>query len=141
MFIHKAFKHTTKVVVLTDKMLQEVIRQVPVNWLKKDDIRKYIAFVIPPAQVEEVAKDITMRVGVDSLKMGKNVLYMSTQLNGLTRSGFNKLATKKVYKSLTIRNFKTISKLYENTCSLMKQKKGINSIATTHVTAKQDAIL
>jgi len=113
--ILNTFKCNTKVVVLTEKMLQAVVKQAPTNWNKEDNTRKYIAFTIPPVEVNEVVKEITMRGGVDSLKTGKNVLYMSTDLNHLTKSGFNKLASKKIYKSLTIRNYNTVSKLLKHT--------------------------
>ena len=47
----------------------------------------------------------------DFVKAGEGVLYLSTLLSGLTKSGFTKLAAKSVYKAITIRNHNTAQKL------------------------------
>jgi uncharacterized protein (DUF1697 family) len=63
-------------------------------------------------------KEITLNEGVDFIAVGIGVLYMSTKLSGITKSRFSKLAGKKIYKDITIRNYNTTQKLLE----LMEKK-------------------
>lgn len=98
-------------VVLSYKELETVLKKAPKNWTN-EDIRKYIAFVKRPATPEDVIKEIELTEGVDFIDKGPGVVYMTTKLEGLMKSGFRKLITKKVYKSLTMRNVTTVKKLF-----------------------------
>jgi uncharacterized protein (DUF1697 family) len=99
-----------KTVVLSDKQLKDVIGSVPKTW-KTGELRKYIAFVKSPSEPEDIIKEAQLKEGVDSIDKGPGVVYMSTKLAGITKSGFPKLIAKQVYKNITLRNFSTAQKL------------------------------
>ncbi|HSX09897.1 MAG TPA: DUF1697 domain-containing protein [Candidatus Saccharimonadales bacterium] len=99
-----------KSVILSQKEIEQVLEEMPAPW-KKDDLRKYIAFVRDGAQPEDVIKEAQLRDGVDAIDKGYRCVYMSTFTRGLTQSGFPKLSTKKIYKEITIRNYTTVKKL------------------------------
>ncbi len=103
-----------KTVVISEKELKEVIDNAPNSW-KKDDLRKYVAFLLPPVKPEDVLKEITLKEDVDYIDVGKNVLYMSTKLEGISKSSFKDLIKTVSYKSMTMRNFNTVEKLLKLT--------------------------
>ena len=66
----------------------------------------------------QALKEVEVRKGVDTVSAGKGVLYMSTLLSGLSKSGLTKLVSKRVYQDMTIRNYSTCLKILE----LMEQR-------------------
>ena len=106
-----AFEMDMKIVVRTMAEMEAVIKHAPKNWEKADDIRRYVAFVRPSAKPTDVIKEITLKDGIDSVESWDGVVYMTTKLSGITKSGFSKLAGKKIYKEITIRNYTTVKKL------------------------------
>src|SRR5258706_6585564 len=99
-----------KTIVISYKDLKEVSNNTPNTW-KTEDLRKYIAFVKSPTMPEDVIKEAKLNPDVDFIEKGKGVIYMSTKMSGLTKSGFPKLIQKKVYQDITIRNYNTVQKL------------------------------
>lgn len=100
-----------RIVVLSKEAFTKIMNDVPKEWKGSEDIRRYIAFIRPPITVEEVIKVIKLKEDVDSIKIGSGVVYMTTTLSGITKSGFTKLISQKIYKDLTIRNYTTAEKL------------------------------
>lgn len=90
--------------------MKKVIAGTPTFW-KKDDIRKYVAFIKEPMTAVVAAKEIPVREGVDILDVGDGVLYMATKMSGLTKSGYTKIVGTKVYQDMTMRNLNTTQKI------------------------------
>ncbi|MGI2336737.1 MAG: DUF1697 domain-containing protein [Dehalogenimonas sp.] len=111
--ILKDFSYDSKIVVKSQEELKHIIDKVPSDWQTRDDLRCYIAFLDRTITMEEVTKEIELREGIDSIKTGEGVVYMSTLLSGLTRSRFTKLVSKIIYKHITIRNYNTARKILE----------------------------
>jgi uncharacterized protein (DUF1697 family) len=109
--LSKAFGYKARVHVITHQQVADVAKNVPDEWNKRTDIRCYVAFVMEPMTAEDAAKEVSTREGVDTLKIGPGVLYMTSLLSQLTKSHFNKLAGKPIYKEMTIRNYNTTKKL------------------------------
>jgi uncharacterized protein (DUF1697 family) len=109
--LSKAFYYQSRVVVVSYDQLKEIMLDIPDEWESRIDLRCYLAFVKEPVTVKEVLAEVKLREGIDSVKVGKGVLYLSTILSGLTKSGFAKLIGTKIYKNITIRNHHTIQKI------------------------------
>lgn len=107
----QTFHSPIRVVVLSDKELAAVAAQIPETWKKENDLRCYIAFVKPPVTTKEIIKEIVPKEGIDFVDEGPGAVYLSTKLSGLTKSSFTKLASKKIYQDITIRNLNTTQKL------------------------------
>jgi uncharacterized protein (DUF1697 family) len=110
--LSKTFNYQSRVVMLSYQLLKRVLLEVPVEWKFRDDLRCYIAFIREPVTGEEVLHEVKLRKGIDSAKTGKGVLYMTTILSGITKSGFSKLIGTKIYKDITIRNYTTVKKIF-----------------------------
>lgn len=99
-----------KIAIISHNRLKKIITGVPSLW-KRDDVRKYISFVIPPSTVDQVIREIEVRDGIDFVEKGDGVIYMTTLLEGLMKSSFKKLIGKKIYKEMTMRNVNTGQKI------------------------------
>ncbi len=108
-----AFEMDMKVVVRTMSEIHQVIAHAPKDWEKGKDIRRYVAFVRPPKKPKDVISEIKLKEDIDSVESWDGVVYMTTKLSGITKSGFSKLASKKIYKEITIRNYTTVKKLVD----------------------------
>jgi uncharacterized protein (DUF1697 family) len=113
--LSKVFNYQSKIVVISHDQLKQVLSQVPSEWKTKNDVRCYIAFIKEPVTAQEVREQTKPKEGIDTAKTGNGVLYMSTLLSGITKSGFTKLIGTKVYKDITIRNYTTVQKI----CAMM----------------------
>jgi uncharacterized protein (DUF1697 family) len=111
--LEKNFSYNARVVLKNYEQLKKVVDEAPPDWNKRTDLRCYVAFINERVPVMEVLGEVELREGVDSIKTGVHILYMSTLLSGLTRSRFTKLINKKTYKEITIRNYNTVLKLFE----------------------------
>jgi len=108
-----SFTYNSCIIVKHYEQLKKIVNEVPTGWNKRDDLRCNIAFIRDPVTAKYVLVDIELNDGVDFIKAGEGVLYMSTLLSGLTRSRFTKIIAKKVYKDISIRNYNTVRKLLE----------------------------
>jgi uncharacterized protein (DUF1697 family) len=111
--LSKAFNYQASLVLLSKNELQTVLKKVPESWKKQQDLRCYLAFIKEPTTAEQVVPFIHPKDEVDAVETGKGIIYMSTKLSGLTKSGFTKLIGTKIYKELTMRNYNTTKKLLE----------------------------
>lgn len=100
------------VVVRSQSQLKKVLEQAPKVW-KEEDVRKYVAFIKEPLTADEVIPQIKINEAVDMIHAGLGVIYMTTKLEGLTKSGFSKMIGKKFFQSITIRNYNTTKKLLD----------------------------
>lgn len=109
--LKKTFMSEIRVVLRTYEQLKKVVAEVPPDWNKRKDIRCYIAFVREPVTAQDVMREIEIREGIDFVKAGDGVVYMTTLLSALTKSKFTKIISKPIYKDMTIRNYNTVQKL------------------------------
>lgn len=107
----KRFGQEIRVVVRSLPEFRAVVTHVPAEWNRSGNLRCYLAFVREPVTPADVLKEISVNAAVDAVSEGPGVLYMSTKLSGLTKSGFTKLVGTKVYKDITIRNISTVRKI------------------------------
>lgn len=99
-----------RTVVVSQKELEQILDEVPARW-KKDDVRKYVAFLRGGTTPDDVIQTAQLKEGVDFLDKGHRVVYMSTLMEGLSKSSFPKLSSKKIYQDMTIRIVTTVQKL------------------------------
>ncbi len=98
--------------VRSHEQMKKVILDVPKDWNKRDDLRCYVAF-LKKQKPDDVLKEIDLNKEVDFIKTGEGVLYMTTLLSGLVKSGYTKMIGKKIYREMTIRNYNTTRKIFE----------------------------
>lgn len=111
--LSQTFSYRSRVAIVSLPEMERIIREAPNDWTKREDSRKNIAFIMPPLTVKQLVAQTEIQEGVDDIKPGLKVVYMTTILSHATRSAFVKLIGKKIYKDTTIRTYKTSKKILE----------------------------
>jgi uncharacterized protein (DUF1697 family) len=73
--------------------------------------RYYVIFLKEPLTGKTAMKGVPVKEGEDEVYAGTGVLYSSSLMAKLGQSHLNKLASHPTYKSMTIRNWNTTTKL------------------------------
>lgn len=110
--LSKQFKYDSCVVVVPERELSQVVTNAPTGFGKKPAKYRYdVIFLKRPATVGEAMKQIVLRDGVDTVTTGKTALYFSRVIAKAGKSYLSKVIQKPIYKSMTIRNWNTTTKL------------------------------
>lgn len=108
----KKFNYKSRIVLLTYKMLQEVIGEAPAKFGQQPDKYRYdVIFIKPPLTAKEIFQDVPIKEGVDEGYYGKHVLYFSRLISRATQSRLSKIVLLPIYQNMTIRNWNTTTKL------------------------------
>jgi uncharacterized protein (DUF1697 family) len=106
-----AFGYDSAVVVRSHTQFRRVVADAPRSWPRGDHLRRYIAFLRAPVTPTDALEHVAIKEGIDAVAAGNGVLYLSTLLSGLSKTRFTKLATRPIYKDMTIRSYATCLKI------------------------------
>ncbi|RPI51246.1 MAG: DUF1697 domain-containing protein [Acidobacteria bacterium] len=110
--LSKAFGYGSLVVLVSAEELERVVAQVPGGFGKQPDRYRYdVLFVKEPLTTREALGQITTNSAVDAVHAGEHALYFRRLISKATQSHLPKLVQRPVYKSLTIRNWNTTTRL------------------------------
>jgi uncharacterized protein (DUF1697 family) len=113
--IEKAYsatlKHDAPVFLRSEHQLRKIVAQAPREWTGGRALRRSVAFLRKPLTVTQVLTHIQPRPGVDTAKAGDSVVYLSTVIARLNQSGFPKIIRTPMYRTMTIRSFRTCQKI------------------------------
>lgn len=112
--LSKRFDYKSKIVLVNYKQLEVAVKNAPKGFGSDPDEYRYdVFFVKPPLIPAEAFKTLKLRDGVDYVTVGDDVLYFSRLISKAGQSYMAKIITQPIYKSITIRNWNTTSKLFE----------------------------
>jgi uncharacterized protein (DUF1697 family) len=100
-----------KALVLTRNAFQSVIDNKPVGFGEQPDTYHSNAIFLIDIDAAQAMSVVSPREGVDSVWQGDGVIYSQRLSAQLTKSRLNKIIATPEYKSMTIRNWKTTTKL------------------------------
>jgi uncharacterized protein (DUF1697 family) len=107
------FGYTALVVLISQKNLESVIRGAPDAFGEDPDTYRYdVIFVRPPRRAPDVLPTIRLKAGVDEVFASDHAIYCRRPISRASQSHLSKLALHPDYKSMTIRNWNTTSKLH-----------------------------
>lgn len=110
--LSKQFSYKSTVVVVSHQELKEAVKKAPKGFGTDPTKYRYdVIFLKAPLSGKEAIQEIKVREGVDEVAAGKNVLYFSRTEENITRSYVSKIVALPIYKSMTIRNWNSTSKL------------------------------
>ncbi len=102
------------VVALTAQDLRRVVDEAPPGFGEEPDDFKYdVMFLKHPMTAAEVMDVLDPREGVDAAWPGIGVVYFSRRSDSLTRSRMSKVASTEAYARMTVRNWRTTTKLLQ----------------------------
>lgn len=110
--LSKEFGYKASVVVVPYVELKEAVKKAPKGFGNEPEKYRYdVIFMRAPMTAAEAMKSVEVREGVDRAWQGKSVLYFARVAAKATQSKLPKLASKPAYKSMTVRNWNTTTKL------------------------------
>jgi uncharacterized protein (DUF1697 family) len=107
-----AFGFQTPIIIRSKTEMAETLKKAPQDWADNNEVRKYLAFTTG-ATPERVASLIRPKEGVDTFEAGPDVVYLTTKLAGITKSGLSRLSQTEVYRNISLRNVNTVEKIYK----------------------------
>lgn len=112
--ILEKFNLSLSVMVISEEDLCEALRNAP-DWWDADAESKHNAiFVIPPATVEEVLKEVgEIKPEYEKVASHGRVIFWSAPIKTFSRTRWSKIVGKSSYRAITIRNSNTFKKLAE----------------------------
>lgn len=106
------FNYSSCIVVVTHEQLRKTVKEAPDKFGKEPDKYRYdVLFVKEPLAPGEIMKNLRIRDEVDRSFAGESVLYFSRLISRASQSYLTKIITLPEYKSITIRNWNTTSRL------------------------------
>lgn len=112
--LSERFKYNSIIMLRTEEELKEQLATAPADYGTDNENYRYdVIFLKETITVEEAMKDITLREGIDEAFVGDNVLFFRRLFVDLTKSKLAKIVASPVYKHITIRNWRTSTKLLE----------------------------
>lgn len=110
--LSKAFAYTSRVVVVSEKELARVVDEAPPGFGKQPKKYRYdVLFVKAPLSTRKALPLVPTNPEVDQISAGKHALYYRRLISRATQSRLSRVVQLPVYKSLTIRNWNTTTKL------------------------------
>jgi uncharacterized protein (DUF1697 family) len=102
-----------KVLVLTDKQFHDIIDNKPKGFGEQPEKYHSDAIFLMGIDSAQVMPAFNPREGVDQVWAGNGVIYSQRLSSQRTKSRLNKIMETPFYKSMTIRNWNTTTKLLE----------------------------
>lgn len=107
----ETFDHSAGVFLRSQRQMQKIVADAPKAWKNGTTLRRNVAFLRKPLTASKAVAAIEAKPGVDSLKAGDDVVYMSTVMTRIKQSAFPNIVGKPVYRDMTIRNYSTCQKI------------------------------
>ena len=107
----ETFGHTAPVFLRSHRQMKKIVAEAPKEWKTGATLRRNVAFLRKPLTASKAVAAIEPKPGVDSVKAGNGVIYMSTVMARLTQSAFPKIVGKPIYRDMTIRTYSTCQKI------------------------------
>ena len=108
----KEFDYQATVVLRSDRQLQNVVTNAPKGFgTQPDKYRSDVVFLKAPLTAARAIKEIPTREGVDAVYGGKGVLYFTRLIAQASKSRLARLTSMPIYQQVTIRNWRTTTKL------------------------------
>ncbi len=110
--LKKEFDYQLPILVLTKRELDSMIKNAPKDFGEEPKKFRYdVWFLISPLTPAKAMKEMELRDGVDTVTRGKKAFYTTRLISRASQSKLSKMTQKKVYQSMTIRNWNTTTKL------------------------------
>lgn len=111
--VSKTFSpYQAQIVLCSHAKLKQIVRKAPKGFGSQPKEYRYdVIFLKEPLTASAAMKSVTIRSGVDEAFVGPDVLYFSRLSARASQSYLSRIIALPIYKSMTIRNWNTTTKL------------------------------
>ena len=111
--VSKEYGLDSKVVVRSLSEMERLVESLPRSWNGDSDWRYNVIFLRHTIDSEEILADVPAKADIEEILYRPGTLLWSAQVANINRTNLSKLASRKIYRDMTIRNLNTTRKLYE----------------------------
>ena len=117
----REYKLDSKVVVRSLAEMAKLVKSLPASWGGDSHWRYNVIFLRHTIDSKKILAEVTAKNDIEQVVYCKGALLWSAQVSDMARTNMVKLASRKIYQDMTIRNLNTTRKLYE-LMKMMAQK-------------------
>ncbi len=108
------FDCRTRVMLRTQKEMEAIVGQAPKGFGARSETYRYdVIFLNAPLTAAAALADVPTKPGVDQARAGHGVLYFSRLISKASQSRLARVVSLPIYKSMTIRNWRTTTTLLQ----------------------------
>ena len=111
--LSKDYELESKVVVRTYPEMAKLVESLPKNWDGNSLWRFYVIFLRHSIDSEKILEELETKDDIEEVLYRPGTLLWSAQVTEINRTQVGKLASRKLYQDMTIRNLNTTRKLHE----------------------------
>ncbi|HKV34777.1 MAG TPA: DUF1697 domain-containing protein, partial [Pyrinomonadaceae bacterium] len=113
----KEYELGSKVVIRSLDEMKQLVESLPRTWGGDNNRRYNVIFLRHTIDSEEILKDVPVKEEIEEVLYVPGTLLWSAHVDSINRTNMLKLASRKMYQDMTVRNTNTTKKL----CELMKK--------------------
>ena len=111
--LSKDYDLDSKVVVRSLSEMERLVESLPRNWDGDSGWRYNVIFLRHSIDSEKILADVPAKADIEEVVYRPGTLLWSAQVENINHTNMAKLASRKIYRDMTIRNLNTTKKLYE----------------------------
>ena len=109
----KEYQLDSKVVVRTLPEMAKLVESLPESWGEAGDWRYNVMFLRHSIDTEEILAELPVKSDIEQLIYRPGALLWSAKASDAQRTNMSKLASRKLFREMTVRNLNTTKKLYD----------------------------
>src|SRR5690625_540826 len=110
--IFEDFSLEIKVLLRTIKDLTAIIEALPSHWKNDKDMKSDVLFLWDEVNDEKILNELVPKSDIDTVLYVPGAILWAVDRTNVTKSGLMRLASKDLYKKMTIRNVNSTRKIY-----------------------------
>lgn len=111
--LSRDYQLESKVVVRNLSEMAKLVKSLPRSWDTDSSWRHNVIFLRHTIDSEKILADLPPKSDIEEIVYRPGALLWSAQATQLSQTNFAKLASRKIYRDMTVRNLNTTKKLYE----------------------------
>lgn len=111
--LSRDYQLDSKVVVRSLSEMEELVKSLPQSWGGDISWRHNVMFLRHSIDSEKILDDLPAKTDIEQISYRQGALLWSTQATELNRTNMAKLASRKIFQDMTVRNLNTTKKLYD----------------------------
>lgn len=109
----KEYRLDSKVVIRNLPEMAKLVKSLPDSWGDDSSWRYNVIFLRHTIDSKKILADLPVKSDIEEIVYRPGTLLWSALASEASRSNMVKLASRKIYKDMTVRNLNTTKKLYE----------------------------
>lgn len=106
------FSLEIKVLIRSLKQFEQVMNALPEDWVNDKTMKSDVLFLWDEIDDETILDQFILKPEIDTALYVPGAILWSVSRENSSRSGLNRLVSKKIYKKVTIRNVNTTRKIF-----------------------------